>query len=328
MELIARVLAGDIRAAARACRLVDDRAPGHRELLAALYAAAPVAHVVGVTGSPGAGKSTLVDRLVSSIRARGGPVAVVAVDPSSPFSGGALLGDRIRMQRHFEDPGVFIRSVATRGALGGLSRSARDIARVLEVWGASVVLIETVGVGQDEVDVTRAADTTVVVLTPGQGDDVQASKAGILECADVLVVNKADQPFADGAVRDLEGMLALGAISQTSASSRHTAALAPRAATGDGWTPPIVKTVASEDRGTSELLARIEEHRVWLSSEPGRSLRAARMRGLLESWVRDEAAGQVHGRPDALARAADRVLAREIDPHAAVDELLLELRRP
>ena len=232
-DLAARVVAGEVRAAARACRLVDDAAPGHVDLLKALFPHTGRAWIVGVTGNPGAGKSTLVDRLIAALRAQGKKVAVVAVDPTSPFTGGAILGDRIRMQRHFEDPGVFIRSLATRGALGGLSRSARDVVRVLDAWGADVVLVETVGVGQDELEITRTAHTTLVVMAPGMGDDVQAIKAGILECADVFAVNKADREGADSTVREgsadhpeqalfaSEGLQALvGAMEGTPAASR------------------------------------------------------------------------------------------------------------
>ena len=208
--LVPRILAHDVRAAARACRLSDDRVPGWLELMRDLFPHTGKAFVLGVTGNPGAGKSTVCDRLIEAYRAEGKRVAVVAVDPTSPFTGGAILGDRIRMQRHFEDPLVFIRSVATRGALGGLSRSAIDIVRVLDAWGADVILVETVGVGQDELEVVKAAHTLLVVMAPGMGDDVQAIKAGILECADVFAVNKADREGADATVRDLELMLALG----------------------------------------------------------------------------------------------------------------------
>src|SRR5438445_1517106 len=215
------VIAGDVRAAARACRIVDDELPAAVPLLKELFPHTGHAWVVGITGNPGSGKSTLVDGLIGILRARGSKVAVVAVDPTSPFSGGAILGDRIRMQRHAADPGVFIRSLATRGALGGLSRSARDVVRVLDAWGADVVLVETVGVGQDELEVTRAAHTTLVVMAPGMGDDVQAIKAGILECADVFAVNKADREGADATVRDLELMIALGG--ETLAGGAHSA---------------------------------------------------------------------------------------------------------
>jgi LAO/AO transport system kinase len=209
-ELADAVVSGDTRALGKACRLLDDRRPGYTDLARRLYAHGERSWTLGVTGSPGAGKSTLTDRLISKFRQRGCRVGVVAVDPSSPFSGGALLGDRIRMQRHIEDDEVFIRSVATRGALGGLSRSTQDVSMALGAWGADPVIIETVGVGQDELDITMTAATTLLVVAPGMGDDVQAIKAGVVEATDVFVVNKADRDGADRAVHDLEVMLALG----------------------------------------------------------------------------------------------------------------------
>jgi LAO/AO transport system kinase len=333
--LAERVLSGDTRAAARLCRLVDDRAPDVRELLRPLYAAprAP-AYVVGVTGTPGAGKSTLVDRLVAAYRAEGGRVGVVAVDPTSPFTGGAILGDRIRMQRHFEDPDVFIRSLATRGALGGLSRSARDVVRVLEAWGARVVLVETVGVGQDEVDVARLSDSTVVVVVPGQGDDVQASKAGILECADVFVVNKADRPGAEATVRDLEGMLALGVAVTTkpSASVRHgpaaKAAAGEGAGAGGAWIPPVVKTVATSDEGIPELVGALGRHLAWTRSEAGQARRLARARWLLEAFLREAIADELSERLETeLDAAASEIESGRLDPHSAVERLVAALRR-
>ena len=331
-DLASRVLAGDTRAAARLCRLVDDRGAGYPDLMRALHAARPApAYVVGITGSPGAGKSTLVAGLVTAFRAAGGKVAVVAVDPTSPFSGGAILGDRIRMQSHFEDPGVFIRSLATRGAMGGLSRSARDVVRVLEAWGAGVVLLETVGVGQDEIDVTLVADSTVVVVAPGQGDDIQAIKAGILECADVFVVNKADRPGAESAVTDLENMLALGALSFAAQGATVTHATSrfqpPAGAVGEGWTPPIVPTVATRAEGVPELVRCLGEHRAWLQTEPGRARRRARAEGLLRAWLRDEIAEAVSGQlSGAISSATESVLARELDPHTAVERLVADFR--
>src|SRR5580698_7396822 len=220
-DLSKRVLEKEPRAAARALRLIDDRTPPFSDILKDLFPHTGKAYVVGVTGNPGAGKSTLVDRVIEVYRKAGKTVGVLAVDPTSPYSGGAILGDRIRMQRHAEDPGVFIRSVATRGHLGGLSRSARDMVRVLDAYGSQVILIETVGVGQDEIEITRTALSTLVVMAPGLGDDVQASKAGLLECADVFAVNKADREGADTTVRDLELMIALGGeVTKAGAHSR------------------------------------------------------------------------------------------------------------
>ena len=284
LALAASVLGGDTRAAARACRVVDDARPGHGDLLAAIYARAATSWVIGVTGSPGVGKSTLTSGLVSHFRAQGGRVAVVAVDPSSPFSGGAILGDRIRMQRHWDDPEVFVRSVATRGAHGGLSRTTADVARVLGGWGARVVLIETVGVGQDELDVMRVADTTLVIQAPGAGDDIQAAKAGLLECADVFAVNKADLPGADAVAENLRSMLALGSVTGSaawSASSRgHSAAALTGAQEhdpgGDGWSVPVVSCVATRDEGVGDVVAQLEAHQRWLStSAPAESAAAS-----------------------------------------------------
>ncbi len=330
-DLARSVRQGDVRAAARACRLVDDRLPGHRELLGALWPHTGTAYVVGITGNPGAGKSTLTDRLISELRGEHERVAVVAVDPTSPFTGGAILGDRIRMQRHFDDPGVFIRSLATRGALGGLSRSAMDVVRVLDAWGAGVVLVETVGVGQDELEVTRSADSSVVVMAPGLGDDVQAIKAGLLECADVFVVNKADREGADQTVRDLELMLALGArmISSGGHSRRHSAGTLDLAQeevehAAGAWTPPIVKCVATTGEGVASLVAGLAAHREWLrTTEAGSARRSERRREALKLFLRDALAEvAVDLLADAISTYADRVGRGEIDPYAACDELV------
>jgi LAO/AO transport system kinase len=325
------VIAGDVRAAARACRLVDDELSGSIELMKELFPRTGRAWVVGITGNPGSGKSTLVDGLIETLRARQSKVAVVAVDPTSPFSGGAILGDRIRMQRHSADPGVFIRSVATRGALGGLSRSARDIVRVLDAWGADIVLVETVGVGQDELEVTRSAHTTLVVMAPGMGDDVQAIKAGILECADVFAVNKADREGADSTVRDLELMIALGA--ETLAGGSHSAGHA--AGTLDvakatarhqrgKWVPPIQKCVATKKQGIVEVLEKLEQHRAWLATEAGLERQAQRSLAELTGLLRDTLAREtVRALSGEVALLAERVSRREIDPYTAC-ELLIE----
>jgi LAO/AO transport system kinase len=333
--LTERILGGDVRATARACRLCDDRVPGYLDLLRELFPRTGRAFLVGVTGNPGAGKSTVVDRMIEQLRKGGKRVAVVAVDPTSPYSGGAILGDRIRMQRHFEDPGVFIRSVATRGALGGLSRSAWDVVNVLDAWGADVVLIETVGVGQDELEITRTAHSTVVVVAPGLGDDVQANKAGLMECADVFAVNKADRDGADGTVRDLELMLALGGeIVAAGAHSRGHAAghldLARQEVKhGEGaWVPPIVRCVATKNQGIEELLTHLDEHRAWLAGPRGQRRLAQRqqeqLRGFLRETLVDEATSALGQR---IEEAANRVFRREVDPYTASEELVAAFRR-
>ncbi|HWO09667.1 MAG TPA: methylmalonyl Co-A mutase-associated GTPase MeaB [Polyangiaceae bacterium] len=330
--LAAAVLSGDTRAAARACRLVDDVRPGHAELLAALYERSTASWLIGVTGSPGVGKSTLTSRLVQHFRAQGGRVAVVAVDPSSPFSGGAILGDRIRMQAHWSDPDVFVRSVATRGAHGGLSRTTADIARVLAAWGARVVLIETVGVGQDELDVMRVADTTLVVQAPGAGDDIQAAKAGLLECADVFAVNKADLPGADNVAENLRSMLALGAVTASaawSAGSRgHSAASLSGAieqhAASDDWQVPVLPCVATRDEGIEPLVEQLAAHHRWCTgSALGLAQRRERLTEELYGRVREalviEMLERHRSELDAIAQQVQR---GELDPYAATRVLL------
>jgi LAO/AO transport system kinase len=323
-ELSKRVLEKDVRAVARVLRLADDRVGPYLDVLRELFAETGQAYVVGVTGNPGSGKSTLCDRLIQEYRKQGKTVAVIAVDPTSPFSGGAILGDRIRMQRHAEDPGVFIRSVATRGHLGGLSRSARDMVRVLDAYGAEVVLVETVGVGQDELEITRTAHSTLVVTCPGMGDEVQAIKAGILECADVFGVNKADREGADGAVRDLELMIALGS------EARAAGARGRRSdeANAERWIPPIVRAIATRGEGVPELVSALEQHKTWLErTETGRSRRRERLAeevrdGLREALV--EAAVQELG--PTIEEAVRRVDAREIDPYTATENLVAAFR--
>jgi LAO/AO transport system kinase len=284
-EFVSDVVAGKSRAVARAMRLVDDRRPPYFEVLRRLHPHTGKSWVLGFTGTPGAGKSTLVGRVVEVLREKGLRVAVVAVDPTSPFTGGAILGDRIRMQQHFLDEGVFIRSLATRGNLGGLSRSSGDVIRVLDAAGFDVILVETVGVGQDELEIAQMADTTVVVVAPGLGDDVQAIKAGILEIADVFCVNKADREGAESAVMDLEQMIGMGALTraaQQAGSHGHSAAMAilrarPEASEGK-WTPPVVRTVASDGEGVRELLERCEAHRVHLDASGEGDARRVRRR--------------------------------------------------
>jgi LAO/AO transport system kinase len=331
LDRVSAILAGDVRAAARLMREADDRVPEAFLVLSALHPHTGRARIVGITGNPGAGKSTLVDRLVSFHRRAGKRVGVVAVDPSSPFTGGAILGDRIRMQRHATDDGVFIRSLATRGHLGGLSRSCVDVTRVLDAMGFEEILVETVGVGQDEIEVTRAAHTTVVVTAPGLGDEIQAIKAGILEAADVFCVNKADKDGADAAVRDLEMMLALanepvfgGAHSAHHAPGALDVAKAVDSVDASTWRPPIQKTVASKDQGTAELVAAIDAHGRWLA-ESGEGERRARRRAREEilARLRESLVSRAIGEHGAeIDRSVDAILARATDPYRAADALV------
>jgi len=315
-ELVERLLAGDRRALARVLTRVEDGTPARlREVVALLHPHTGRARLAGITGSPGVGKSTLTSALLAHWRGLGRTVGVLAVDPSSPFTGGALLGDRVRMQDHVLDPGVYVRSMASRGHLGGLSWAAPQALSVLDAAGFDVVVAETVGVGQAEVEIASLADTTVVVLAPGMGDAIQAAKAGILEVADVFCVNKADRDGADRTVRELRDMQALGATR-------------PAAADGPPWVAPIVRTVAAAGQGIAELAGAVDAHRAWL--EEGGGL-AARRRERAEAQVRDvvlasvrEALGSLDD-GDRLARAAQRVADREVDPYAAADELLVTL---
>ncbi|MER5781118.1 methylmalonyl Co-A mutase-associated GTPase MeaB [Streptomyces mobaraensis] len=310
-RLVEQARAGGPRAVARLISLVEGASPQLREVMAALAPLAGGAYVVGLTGSPGVGKSTSTSALVSAYRRRGKRVGVLAVDPSSPFSGGALLGDRVRMSEHASDPGVYIRSMATRGHLGGLSWAAPQAIRVLDAAGCDVVLVETVGVGQSEVDIASEADTTVVLLAPGMGDGIQAAKAGILEIGDVYVVNKADRDGADATARELNHMLGLGEARKP----------------GD-WRPPIVKTVAARGEGTDEVVEALEKHRAWME-ENGvlAERRAARVAHEIEriavTALRSRI-GDLRGGRDVGALAA-RVLDGSLDPYTAADELVAGL---
>ena len=332
-----RVLAGDVRAAARLMRDLDDRLPAAEAALRALFPRTGRAYVVGLTGAPGAGKSSLTDRLIARLRAAGKKVGVVAVDPTSPFSGGAILGDRIRMQDHALDPDVFIRSLGTRGHLGGLSRSTADVVQVMDAMGKDVVLVETVGVGQDEIEVASLAHTVVVVTVPGLGDDVQAIKAGVLEIADVFAVNKADRDGADRTVRDLQAMLDLRrAVSGRPADHDpehrmvHPEAEAPPPGPGD-WEPPIVRTVAVRDEGVAELVEAIERHRAHLEASGLRRAReAARARAAFVAVLRERllagALARLEAETGRLDAVAERIAAREADPYALADELSARLK--
>jgi LAO/AO transport system kinase len=303
VQLVEEVLEGEPRAIARAISMVEDGAPGLEDLSAGLFAHTGRARTIGLTGSPGVGKSTLAGELVRAARERGLSVAVLAIDPTSPFTGGALLGDRLRMQAHATDPGVFIRSMATRGHLGGMALAAPEAVRILDAAGRDLVIVETVGVGQAEVDVAAATDTTLVVVAPGWGDHVQVAKAGILEIADVFVVNKADREGVEAAVRDLRQMIRMGPT-------------AP-------WTPPVVQTAAATGEGTEGLWDAIEEHRAHLEAtgalEAGRRSRLVRE---VESLTAERLRGEIRRLLADDRELADALAARRVDPYRAAAILM------
>ena len=304
--LIERALKGERRSVARLISIVEDGGSELGAVMKALYPHTGNSYSVGITGAPGAGKSTLTERIVARARRDGHKVGVLAIDPSSPFSGGALLGDRVRMQSHAVDPEVFIRSMATRGHLGGISLATPEAVRVLDAAGKDIVVIETVGVGQAEVEITDACDTTLVVVNPGWGDAVQTAKAGLMEIADVFVVNKADRAGTKDAVRELKQMLELSE--------------AP-------WKPEVVETIATKGEGIDELWVAIEKHRAW---QEEKGLLEARRRRRVEREIREIVAERFRRRVDSegateLQRLTDRVVAREMDPYAAADELIASL---
>jgi len=303
--LISALRSGDPRALARAISFVENRAPGWSDLLKALFPQTGRARIIGMTGAPGAGKSTLVDQLARVYRKDNRSVGIIAVDPTSPYSGGAILGDRIRMQEHFADPGIYIRSMATRGSLGGLARTTADVATVLDASGRDFILIETVGVGQDEVDIVRLADITVVMLVPGMGDDVQTIKAGIMEIADIFVINKSDREGAERVEREIRALQTL--------ATRH-----------DGWTPPIVKTVASDGTGVQELAEAIVGYEEYLQKE-NRALKKSvenwqeRLLEMLRDAMLDKARAQLGD--GNMARLAAEVAEHKRDPYSLVEEI-------
>jgi LAO/AO transport system kinase len=306
---IDQLRSGDARALSRAITTVENRAPGWSDLLKALFPHSGKARVLGLTGAPGAGKSTLVDHLARHYRKQNRTVGIIAVDPTSPYTGGAILGDRIRMQEHFSDPGIYIRSMATRGSLGGLARATADVATVLDASGRDIVMIETVGVGQDEVDIVRLADVTVVILVPGMGDDVQTIKAGIMEIADIFVINKSDHEGAERVEREIRALQSL--------ATRH-----------DGWTPPIVKTVASEGEGIEELAAAIAEYEGYLQKENLALKKSTQnWQERLVEMLRDAMLEKARARMEDgnLGRMAAEVAEHKRDPYTLVEEIVARI---
>jgi LAO/AO transport system kinase len=308
--LVMGVRSGNARALARAISIVENRNPGWSDLLKGLFPQTGKACVIGVTGAPGAGKSTLVDQLAKVYRKQSHTVGIIAVDPTSPYTGGAILGDRIRMQDHHADPGIYIRSMATRGSLGGLARTTADVATLLDASGRDVILIETVGVGQDEVDIVRLADITVVILVPGMGDDVQTIKAGIMEIADIFVINKSDRDGAERVEREIRALQSLAVRS-------------------DGWTPPIVKTVASEGKGIEELSAAVTDYERYLQKD-NRALRKRvenwqeRLVEMLRDAMLEKARTQLGD--GSMARLAAEVAEHKRDPYSLIEEIVGKAR--
>ena len=308
-NVIERVRAGEVRALARAISAIENNSADSTSLLRELFPHSGRAQVIGLTGSPGSGKSTLVDQLAREYRKQNKTVGIVAVDPTSPYTGGAILGDRIRMQAHHADPGIFIRSMATRGALGGLARATADVATVLDASGKDVVLIETVGVGQDEIDIVRLADVTIVILVPGMGDDVQTIKAGIMEIADVFVINKSDREGAERVEREIRMMQTL-------------------AIRNDQWTPPIVKTVATESKGIDDLVKAIADYQAYLAkNDLAMKHKVQNWRERLIEMLRDALVARTRERltDEQVTRYAQEIAEHKRDPYTLVEEIVKSL---
>jgi LAO/AO transport system kinase len=325
-NLIAELLSGDHRALARVITRIENRAPGHRDLVARLHEHAGTADIIGITGSPGAGKSTLVDKLAAAYRERGETVGVIAIDPSSPFTGGAVLGDRIRMASTVGDMEVFVRSMSARGSLGGLSTATTDAVKALDAFGKDKIIIETVGAGQNEIEIVKTADTVAVLVPPGAGDDIQMLKAGILEIADIFVVNKADKDGADRTVMELRETIEMR---ESPPLAGHGA---PETASGDAtvddseWDPVILETVATTGEGIEEFLETVADHVAWLA-ESGELEAQARRRheAEIKTLLREDVASLLEAEIAArggIESHVDRVLERETDPYSVADELL------
>ncbi len=336
-DLVDELLAGKHSALARVITKIENRSPGYREVVSALHEHTGHAEVIGVTGSPGAGKSTLVDKVAARLREDGHTVGVIAIDPSSPYSGGAVLGDRIRMASNAGDMDVFFRSMSARGSLGGLSTATTDAVTALDAFGKDYVIVETVGAGQNEVDIVRTADTVAVLVPPGSGDDVQMLKAGILEIGDVFVVNKADLDGADRTVQQLREMLQgrstaghHGASGAEMSEVAGTEAGEEKTERGDQWEPPIVETVANRGEGVEEFLAALDDHGDYLDRTGGREQQARdRFAAEIRTLLREDANGLLADELDrqgGLDAHLDAVMARETDPYTVVDEVLAPLR--
>ncbi|WP_299237108.1 methylmalonyl Co-A mutase-associated GTPase MeaB [Natronomonas sp.] len=333
--LIDGLLAGKHRALARVITNIENRSPGYRDLVSRLHEHTGQAEVIGITGSPGAGKSTLVDKMAATYRERGETVGVIAIDPSSPFTGGAVLGDRIRMASNVGDMDVFFRSMSARGSLGGLSTATTDAVKALDAFGKDKIIVETVGAGQNEIEIVKTADTVAVLVPPGSGDDVQMLKAGILEIADVFVVNKADMDGADRTVMELREMINMRDVSPI--AGHHGADVDPGAAERDetgpgddeadpGWEPPIVETVAKNGDGVETFLETIADHAAWLAESGEREAQAReRYAAEIETLLREDTASLLEEELDArggLESYVDRVLRKETDPYSVADELV------
>ena len=318
MDIIEQIVSGDVRTIARILRDIDDEIPSAMNILQELYPHTGKSYVVGFTGSPGVGKSALVDQIAINYRKAAKTIGILAVDPTSPFTGGAILGDRIRMQRHFLDPGVFIRSLATRGHFGGLSKSTNDMVNVLDAAGKDVIIVETVGVGQDEVEIANSAHTTVLVTIPGMGDEIQAIKAGIMEIGNIFVVNKADREGSRKTVRELRNLIELSA-------RRHN---------GGDWEPLIVETEATKGRGIEDLYEAIEKHRAYLlatHSDKWRQILEKRARIQLMGVLKDQTfrtiLERVTGRGDSLDEMVRKIVDKESDPYTIVNRIIdMELK--